>query len=69
MEARGGAEAVAQEVCMGCDGGGGLALVLGQFADEGKDAGDVVGVAGRMRIELQVAGCRLSVEGMCSQSA
>ena len=46
VEARGGAEAVAQQVGVGGDCGGGLALVLCQLADEGEDVGDVGGGGG-----------------------
>ncbi len=43
VETRFGVESVAQEVFVGGNGGGGLALVLGEFADEGEDFGDVGG--------------------------
>jgi hypothetical protein len=43
VEAGGGAEAVAEDVGVGCDSGLRLALVFGEFADEGKDLGNVVG--------------------------
>jgi hypothetical protein len=42
-EARGGAEAVAQEVGFGGEDGVGLALIEGQLMDEGEDLGDVGG--------------------------
>jgi len=45
-EARGGAEAVAEEIGFGGDDGLGFALVEGELADEVKDSGDVGGCGG-----------------------
>ena len=52
-EARGGAEAVAEEIGFGSDDGLGLALVEGELADEAKESGTSAGVAGRMCIRAE----------------